>query len=388
MANVENGALQATIDNAVVGETVVLTNDIVITSRVTVSNIVTLDLNGYNINGDIDDGYGTIYVGTKGVLTIIDSSTKKTGGITNKLGNAIGNYGIVTIYDGTFTGNYALYNFYYNNSIYGTSSIYGGTFKSTDKISPSIANCGELTINGGIIESIDTTNTLTISGGTVESLYIGIADYNPEKQSTSISSGHIVTLTVADDSNNKIVITGGTFDDAVDSKYLADNVKIKYNETTGTYDAIVSNNLKVIATLSSRVRDLPIKDGQLIFIQDLGRIAFDYKDKRVFYNQIVELATEAERLALDSPLSGYYFVIDRAVLWFYQDEWVQVTESPKEVIFIGVELPELGQAKEGTLYVNKAEREISVYDSDLNEYIIVSDYTNEVTDEDILNMFN
>ena len=146
--------------------------------------------------------------------------------------------------------------------------------------------------------------------------------------------------------------------------------------------------LSLVATSSSRVRDLVIKDGQLIFLQDVGRIAFDFKGKRVFYNQIVELDTEAERLTLDSPLSGYYFVIDTAVLWFYNDEWVQITEKPEEVIFIGVELPELGQAKEGQLYVNKAEREIAIFDSSSNEYIIVSDYTNEVTSEDIEDLFD
>ena len=47
--------------------------------------------------------------------------------------------------------------------------------------------------------------------------------------------------------------------------------------------------LSLIATRSSRIKDLVIKNGQLIFIQDLGRIAFDFNDTRVFYNQIVEL---------------------------------------------------------------------------------------------------
>ena len=145
--------------------------------------------------------------------------------------------------------------------------------------------------------------------------------------------------------------------------------------------------LSLVATTSSKVRNLVIKDGQLIFLQDIGRIAFDYKGKRVFYNQIVELETEVERLTLDSPLSGYYFVIDTAVLWFYQDGWIQITEKPEEVIFVGVELPELGQAKEGMLYVNKAEKEIAVFDSASNEYVIVADHTNEVTDEDIEKLF-
>lgn len=150
----------------------------------------------------------------------------------------------------------------------------------------------------------------------------------------------------------------------------------------------IKSIMSLIATSSSRIKDLVIKDGQLIFIQDLGRIAMDFKGKRVFYNQIVELETESARLTLDDPLSGYYFVIDTATLWFYQDGWIQITEKPKEVISIGVELPELGQAKEGMLYVNKAEREIAIFDSASNEYIVVSDYTKEVTDEDIEELFN
>lgn len=146
--------------------------------------------------------------------------------------------------------------------------------------------------------------------------------------------------------------------------------------------------LSLIATKSSKIKDLVIKNGQLIFIQDLGRIAFDFNNTRVFYNQITELNTEAERLALDSPLDGYYFVIDTAVLWFYQNGWLQITEKPEEVISIGVDLPELGQAKENMLYINKAEREIAIFDSASNDYIIVSDYTNEVTDADIEDLFD
>lgn len=145
--------------------------------------------------------------------------------------------------------------------------------------------------------------------------------------------------------------------------------------------------MNLVATSSSRIRQLPIKNGQLVFIQDLGRIAFDFNNKRVFYNQIVEVETEGERLTLDEPLDGYYFVIDTACLWFYKNGWTQITEKPESVLFIDVELPQLGQAKEGTLYVNKAEREIAVFDSASNEYVIVSDYTNEASNEDIENLF-
>lgn len=146
--------------------------------------------------------------------------------------------------------------------------------------------------------------------------------------------------------------------------------------------------LSLVATTSSRIRDLVIKDGQLIFLQDVGRIAFDFKGKRVFYNQIVELSTDIERLSLDSPLSGYYFVVDSACLWFYQDGWTQITEKPAEVIFIGVELPELGQANK--MYVNTTDgsENISIWDDDVGGYKIVADKTQDVTEYDILSLFN
>ena len=144
--------------------------------------------------------------------------------------------------------------------------------------------------------------------------------------------------------------------------------------------------MSLVATSSSRIRELVIKDGQLIFIQDLGRIAFDFKGKRVFYNQIVELETEADRQELESPLDGYYFVIDSACLWFYKDGWTQITEKPQNIVFIGVELPQLGQ--QGKLYVDTDDREISVWDEETDSYIVVSNYTAEVTDADIESLFD
>lgn len=146
--------------------------------------------------------------------------------------------------------------------------------------------------------------------------------------------------------------------------------------------------LSLIATTSSKIRELVIKDGQLIFLQDIGRIAFDFKGKRVFYNQIVELDTEAERLALESPLNGYYFVIDEACLWFYQDGWTQITEKPQQILFVGVELPQLGQANR--IYANTTEgaENISIWSDELGTYVVVADKTQEVSDNDILSLFN
>lgn len=154
-------------------------------------------------------------------------------------------------------------------------------------------------------------------------------------------------------------------------------------DTTNT-----NNGLVLIATTSSRIKDLTIKNNQLIFIQDLGRIAFDFKDKRVFYNQIVELATEEDRLALNQPLNGYYFVIDTGVLWSYKDEWIQITDKPKEIVFVGVSLPALGQANKIYATVESGNEHISVWNEGLGCYVVVADKTQEASEDDILSLFN
>lgn len=141
-------------------------------------------------------------------------------------------------------------------------------------------------------------------------------------------------------------------------------------------DTPTNSPLSVIATTSDRVSSLNIKNGQLIFIQNEGKVAFDFNYKRVFYNQITELDTDDERFSLSSTPNGYYFVISTAILWRYQDGvWIQLTKPPDEIIHIGVELPELGQARENTLYVDKAKKEIAVYDSAIEDYIVVANKT-------------
>lgn len=154
-------------------------------------------------------------------------------------------------------------------------------------------------------------------------------------------------------------------------------------------DTNVETVMSLIATNSSRIRELPIKDGNLIFIQDLGRIAFDFKNKRVFYNQIVELDTEAERLALKEPLDGYYFIIDEACLWSYKNGgWIQITGKPEEIVFIGAELPELGQKNKVYANTTEGSESISVWDEESESYVEVANKTYSMTPEEVVELFN
>lgn len=91
--------------------------------------------------------------------------------------------------------------------------------------------------------------------------------------------------------------------------------------------------LSPIATVKSKLSDLTVEDGQLIFIQDRKEIAFDFGGNRKVYKQIEELATEAERTSLLAPVTGrYYYVTDPPVLWRYQEDgWVQITTPPENL---------------------------------------------------------
>ena len=146
-------------------------------------------------------------------------------------------------------------------------------------------------------------------------------------------------------------------------------------------DAKQSTVLSVIGTVKSKLSDLSIKNGQLIFVQDSQKIALDFNGKRVFYNQIVILKTEQERQELLAPVEGlFYFVLGTAVLWTYSTDWIQVTNSPEEILFVGTTLPELGSEK--TIYVNKANKNISIWDKETNTYIIVGESTGSISNRD------
>lgn len=145
--------------------------------------------------------------------------------------------------------------------------------------------------------------------------------------------------------------------------------------------------LSVIATQGSKLSDIAIENGQLIFVQDKRKIALDFDGKRVFYNDIRELTTEASRISLLAPVSGaFYFVVETAVLWTYRDGgWVRITTPPGEIVCIGASLPDIGS--KDTLYVNNERREISVWDASAEAYVVVADSTAEITVDEINSMF-
>ena len=60
--------------------------------------------------------------------------------------------------------------------------------------------------------------------------------------------------------------------------------------------------IDVISTTNSKLSNLPIKDGQLIFVHDSKKIALDYKNVRTVYEQIQVLEKESNRTELIAPI--------------------------------------------------------------------------------------
>lgn len=146
--------------------------------------------------------------------------------------------------------------------------------------------------------------------------------------------------------------------------------------------------ISVIGTVANRLPELPIKDGQIIFVKDKKKVALDLNGKRTFYNEIVTFSEDQERQELLAPISGcFYFVVNTAVLWFYQDEWIQITTPPEEIIFFGTQMPELGKAN--VLYVDKTDGHegLSIWDETENKYITVADKTHSMSADDVIKLF-
>ena len=99
----------------------------------------------------------------------------------------------------------------------------------------------------------------------------------------------------------------------------------------------MTTTVKFVSTIDSKLSQLGIENGQLIFATDTRTIYLDLNGVRTEYNQIVVLFNENQRLSLLSPIEGlFYFVKETNVLWRYDGnyQWVQLTSPPKENIIL------------------------------------------------------
>lgn len=257
--------LQTLIDSAIENTVIKLTSDIVATETTTVSKNITIDLNGCTIKNTEDiwnedtKSWSLISVRNGGVLTLLDSSDVGTGTLLAKENDCyavdVCNGGMLIIESGTYIGNIS--------SVYvhtGTAYINGGYYKVQQTISG--ANGYEQTINCYDANFKNGTAKVIISGG---SFY----NFDPTDAAEPADCNQ---------------------------SYLSKNTKMVYDDATNSY-VVTKREFKIVATTGDKVDSLSVKDGQLIFVQDEGKVAFDFNGTRVFYDNSGELKDICSKIA-------------------------------------------------------------------------------------------
>lgn len=139
-----------------------------------------------------------------------------------------------------------------------------------------------------------------------------------------------------------------------------------------------SNVLKVISTTDSKLKQLQIQNGQLIFVYDKWQIYMDMNNKRTLYEQIKTIDTETERSNILAPINGFYFIIETGVLWRYSEKWIQITSPPiKYIVYRDsyLNFPTVGN--EDQIYIDTTENATYRWDEmNIRYYCIGRDYKN------------
>ena len=199
VGNVEYNTLQAAVDAAAEGQTVVLLKDVDASSGVTVGKKIVLDMNGkklYNTVDIWDTSWSLISVQANGDLTITGNGTFAAKE-NDCYAVDVQDGGKVTIQNGTFIGNiHAVY------VLTGTAIINGGTYTVQQKFSEAkpydfVLNCYDANHTNG-------TATITVNGG--EFPQIDPSNCKAEGEGTNLVASGVAVATVVDGDNTSYAV--------------------------------------------------------------------------------------------------------------------------------------------------------------------------------------
>ena len=248
----EYDTLQAAVDAATAGQTIVLLKDVDASSGVTVGKKIVLDMNGkklYNTVDIWDTSWSLISVQANGDLTITGNGTFAAKE-NDCYAVDVQDGGKVTIQNGTFIGNiHAVY------VLTGTAIINGGTYTvqqqypNADRPYDFVLNCydasradgtAKITVNGGEFPQIDPSNCKAEGEGT-DFVAAGVAVATVvDGDNTSYAVGSAVIAAAANSGKSVTVTKTGpvTGVDAGKSIAVADGVTgVTVNGVTVTGDS-------------------------------------------------------------------------------------------------------------------------------------------------------
>lgn len=125
-----------------------------------------------------------------------------------------------------------------------------------------------------------------------------------------------------------------------------------------------------VVTTSDKLSSLGVKNGQEVYVKDKGKIYYDWDNKRKAYHDVIELATNADRLSLEDPYTNkLYIVMENCTLWQYDGtSWHSLITEPS-VIFVGSEgFPTIGNGS--VLYVSGTQ--LYKYDTNSKAYVEIA----------------
>ena len=131
--------------------------------------------------------------------------------------------------------------------------------------------------------------------------------------------------------------------------------------------------VKMYHTTDSKISQLPVTDGNLVFTTDTKRMYLDMNGLRLPYVDIQILSQETDRTSILAPIEGFYFVEETNVLWRYKGGWKQITPNNLAPLFFGdyEDFPPQGQSN--VLYVT--DDATYKWDSLTSTYICISNKT-------------
>lgn len=291
--------LAAAINAAKSGKTVQLLNDAAENITIKASKKITLDLNGYTLNGGTGTAEAAIL--NKGTVTITDTSAGKTGTIKRDDQGVEGETSYYVIdNNGTMVIDQA--NVFNNSGKKGSSlvrnggvdnvsslTINGGTFDQQNFIAVKNDSNGELTINGGTLTSkqsvVQNWNKAQILGGNLTGIiwtdswteagtvgetviggdahfigriYMDVTSPNPSTLKIEGGSLDVTKWTVtsaAAEVNSSIAVSGGTFTTEVPADYCADGfAPAKTTDASGNVTYGVSSEVATMKFLGGSLR--------------------------------------------------------------------------------------------------------------------------------------
>ena len=242
--------LQAAIDAATRNATVTLLANT--KENVTITKALTLDLNGYTINGGTVKGKPAVTVKAR-TVTIKDSSAAQTGTIMRE--DTAGNSGVSSHYVIDVQGNSWLV--FESGNVINNSGNEAGKGASLVRVGDdSVAEYPGLNIKGGtftqdnfIVIKVD-RGDLFLNGGTLNSANsYAIENWHRATVKGGTVNGAVSSWTYSSGLNSDLTISGGTINGNVES--------VTYDEAAGKLAKVSITGGTVTGTLSNKVYSKP-----------------------------------------------------------------------------------------------------------------------------------